>query len=126
MHKGTNDFIDQRFSLGLYPLIDRPSRITTSSATLIDNIFTNQSNCDTCNGLHINAISDHLPVFSISKPKLERKCTNKLLNVRMTNQENISSFKQQLAKQTWEDVYKAENVHEAYDMFMKKNSIYTT
>ena len=39
----------------------------------------------------------------------------------MTNQENISSFKQQLAKQTWEDVYKAENVHQAYDMFMKKN-----
>ena len=37
MHKGTNDFIDQLFSLGLYPLIDRPSRITTSSATLIDN-----------------------------------------------------------------------------------------
>ena len=37
MHKGTNDFIDQLFSLGLYPLIYRPSRITTSSATLIDN-----------------------------------------------------------------------------------------
>ena len=87
MHKGTNDFIEQLFSLGLYPLIDRPSRITTSSATLIDNIFTNQSNCDTCNGLLINDISDHLPVFSISKPKLERKCTNKLLNSRMTNQE---------------------------------------
>ncbi len=120
MHKGTNYFIDQLFSLGLYPLIERPSRITTSSATLIDNIFTNQSNCDTCNSLLINDISDHLPVFSISKPKLERKCTNKLLNVRMTNQENISSFKQQLAKQTWEDVYKAEHVHEAYDMFMKK------
>ena len=120
MHKGTNDFIDQLFSLGLYPLIDRPSRITTSSATLIDNIFTNQSNCDTCNSLLINDISDHLPVFSISKPKLERKCTNKLINIRMTNQENISSFKQQLAKQTWEDVYKAENVHEAYYMFIKK------
>ena len=56
--------------------------------------------------------SDHLPVFSISKPKLERKCTKKLLNNRITNQENITSFKQELAKQTWEDVYKAENVGE--------------
>ena len=37
----------------------------------------------------------------------------------MTNQENITSFKRELAKQTWEDVYKAENVHEAYDVFMK-------
>ena len=111
MLKGTNDFIDQLYSLGLYPLIDRPSRIPTSCATLIDNIFTNQSNCD--NGLLINYISDHLPVFSISKPNLEIKCTKKQLNIRMTNQENITSFKQELAKQTWENVYQAENVHEA-------------
>ena len=38
----------------------------------------------------------------------------------MTNQENITSFKQELAKQTWENVYQAENVHEAYDVFMTK------
>ena len=36
----------------------------------------------------------------------------------MTNHENITSFKQELAKQTWEEVYKAENVHEAYDVFI--------
>ena len=65
MHKGTNDFIDQLFSLGLYPLIDRPSRITTSSATLIDTIFTNQSNCDTCNnGSQINQIVTLAMVYS--------------------------------------------------------------
>ena len=68
----------------------------------------------------MNDISDHLPVFSISKPKLERKCTKKLLKIRMTNQENITSFKQELAKQTWENIYQAENVHEAYDVFMTK------
>ena len=38
----------------------------------------------------------------------------------MTNQENITSLKQELAKQTWENVYQAENVHEAYDVFMTK------
>ena len=38
----------------------------TTRDTLIDNIFTNQSNCDTCNGLLMNDISDHIPVFSIS------------------------------------------------------------
>ena len=80
---------------------------------LVDNIFTNQSNRDTCNGLLTNDMSDHLPVFSISKPKLEGKCTKKLLNIKMTNQENVTSLKQELAKQTWEDAYKTENVHEA-------------
>ena len=41
-HNGTKDFIEMLYSLGLYPLIDRPSRITSNSATLIDNIFTNE------------------------------------------------------------------------------------
>ena len=34
-------FLDAMYSLGLYPLIDLPSRITNLSSTLIDNIFTN-------------------------------------------------------------------------------------
>ena len=54
------------------------------------------------------------------KPKLERNRAKKLLNIRMTNQENITSFKQELAKQTWENVYQAANVHEAYHVFMTK------
>ena len=36
-NSGTKQFIDLMYSLGLYPLIKRPSRITTTSATLIDN-----------------------------------------------------------------------------------------
>ena len=38
-HVGTTKFIDAMYSIGLYPLIDKPSRITQYSATLIDNIF---------------------------------------------------------------------------------------
>ena len=40
-HKGTRDFLNALFSLGMFPLIDRPSRITEYSATLIDNNFSN-------------------------------------------------------------------------------------
>ena len=32
-------FVDQMFSSGLYPLITRPTRITGTTATIIDNIF---------------------------------------------------------------------------------------
>ena len=39
-HCATNDFIDQIYTLGLHPLITRPTRITSHSKTLIDNIFT--------------------------------------------------------------------------------------
>ena len=44
---------------GFYPLINKPTRITDSSATLIDNIFTNVHNTETKSGIWITDISDH-------------------------------------------------------------------
>ena len=40
-HQPTNEFINLMTSNSLYPLISKPTRITSSTATLIDNIFTN-------------------------------------------------------------------------------------
>ena len=40
-HSLTADFINCIFSQSFFPLINRPTRITCQSATLIDNIFTN-------------------------------------------------------------------------------------
>ena len=40
-HSATADFVDSTYSYGFSPLIKRPTRITRSSATIIDNIFTN-------------------------------------------------------------------------------------
>ena len=39
----TNHFLDIMYSLGLYLLIDKPTRITNISATLIDNILLTNS-----------------------------------------------------------------------------------
>ena len=43
-HKLTFDFINEMFSYGLRPVIDKPTRVTQECATLIDNIFTNIQN----------------------------------------------------------------------------------
>ena len=40
-HKSTQEFIDSLFSHMFYPISNRPTRLTSYSATLIDNIFTN-------------------------------------------------------------------------------------
>ena len=42
-HHLTGQFLDGRYSNVFFPLITRPSRITSHTATLIDNIFAN--NC---------------------------------------------------------------------------------
>ena len=57
----------------MHPLINRPSRITTHSCTLIDNIFTNQINYSIRSGLLINDITDHLPIFGGCTYKIENK-----------------------------------------------------
>ena len=41
-HTDTNGFLDLMYSKGMYPVITRPTRITKTSSTLIDNIFINE------------------------------------------------------------------------------------
>ena len=42
LHYNNHALIDNLFSYAFYPLISKPTRITSHSATLIDNIFTNE------------------------------------------------------------------------------------
>ena len=61
-HYNTKQFLDTMHSLGLYRLIDKSTRIT---ATLIDNIFTNELRFNVTSGVMFNDISDHLPIFAL-------------------------------------------------------------
>ena len=63
-HKPTQDFIDLLYSFNYIPLITKPTRVGPSSATLIDNIFTNNITSDKLvPGILYTDISDHFPVF---------------------------------------------------------------
>ena len=57
----TKHFVDMMFSLGMFSLINKPSRTTDITATLIYNIFTKEFTDNITSGLLINDISDHLP-----------------------------------------------------------------
>ena len=51
------------FSSTFYPLISRPTRITSTTAILIDNIFLNNIEENYECGISFTDLSDHLPVF---------------------------------------------------------------
>ena len=51
------------YSNMFFLLITQPTRITSNSATLIDNIFTNNLDTYSFSGLLFTDISDHLPIF---------------------------------------------------------------
>ena len=60
-----NDFTKTIYMMSLYPTITKPSRITSHSATIIDDIFTNNMENKIVNRFLVKDISDHLPVFAI-------------------------------------------------------------
>ena len=58
------------FSFSFFPSINKPTRITKSSATIIDNIFVNRIHSKSITaGILTSGISDHCPVFCITPLK---------------------------------------------------------
>lgn len=69
----STEFFNQFSSSGYTPLISKPTRITKSTATLIDNIFTNNlSKTEHLNGILLNDISDHFPIFTTTEHELQK------------------------------------------------------
>ena len=64
-HNQTNELLDSLASNSFIPLILQPTRITSHSNTLIDNIFSNFIDPDIISGNLIATISDHLPQLSV-------------------------------------------------------------
>ena len=64
-HSETNDFIKLMVSHYLLPHILHPTRVTDHSATIIDNIFSNNVESDTVSRNILSQITDHFPQFLI-------------------------------------------------------------
>ena len=80
-HVPTQEFIDSLFSHAFFSLISNPTRLTSYSATLIDNIFTNKLSQHVFNGIVLNDLSDHLQVFTyFGNETLTRRREKKILS----------------------------------------------
>ena len=102
LHSITNDFVNVLFSHALSPLISRPTRITSHSVTLIENIFTDISAC--CNnGLIIIDLSDHLPIFSLCYFDAHSSSIKSQESVTICNfsHQNINAFNNLLCETDW-------------------------
>ena len=124
-HQNSKDFVNQLFSYGFYPLIKSPTRVTGTTSTLIVNIYTNEIGIHMENGIMVNEISDHLPIFSLLEYKNVKlkysKSSYKF--VRQTRDSNINNFIDELSKCNWNDVYINDDVNLAYKRFHKTNML---
>ena len=103
------------YSFNHQPLIFRPTRVTSHSASLIDNIFTNINNVKHGDVILMD-LSDHFPVFALfgnTKPTLIKR----EVTFRKYSNNNMDNFKVKLSEVDWGHLYEASNTNEAYTIF---------
>ena len=117
----TKDFVDLLYSYGLYPLVTKPTRVTSFSATLIDNFFTiNIFKISKC-GILCNDISDHLPIyFSAAQKGIGVQIKKRYKLIRVFNERNTNEFKSALENNSWNNVYTCDNANDAYEYFIQE------
>ena len=117
-HQHTKDFLDHMYSNSFIPLINRPTRITATTATLIDNIFTNnhQNKAQGQQGIIPCHISDHFPIFHLDKICVT-KCKETKRKIRMVNSLNKQTFIKKIDETDWSEIFQSTDIQDAYSLF---------
>ena len=106
----------------MFPLINKPTRITNHSATFIDNIFTNAFGINRNSGILVNDLSDHLPIFTIREENLVISNDVPMVSyikVRNKSKKNMKILCEKFVMDYWQPVYNAANLNTAYNNFIQ-------
>ena len=88
------DFFNLIFQNGIFPLINRPTRVTKSSATIIDHVLTNTIiESELQSGIIKTDVSDHFAVFALMKTSLVQPNIKKTFIKQDINENVIEYFK---------------------------------
>ena len=119
-NKNVSDFLDIIYSTNLVPNITSPSRLTSRSQTLTDNIFSSVINDDCIAGNLISPISDHHAQFLII-PNYTTQNSKK--DISKQNFKHFSSKKYtDLEKVNWDNILNVSegNVNKSFQNFSNK------
>ena len=110
------------YSNNLVPTITKPTRVTPGTATLIDNIFTNNFTESQSHhqGLIYNDLTDHFPIFHINFNIKLDPIPEKFIWKRQINPQSISNFVQACNNIDWTDITSNNCAQEAFRLFHSK------
>ena len=99
-----------------FPFINKPTRVTDHSASLIDNIYSNIPSQNCFSGILKTSISDHYGIFCIDN---DCNLNNDKVQIvkRSFTLKNIANFKNCLQNVTWDFVYLSDDIESAYQRF---------
>ena len=110
-HAGTKDFIHNSLDMGMVPTITKPTQITKSSTTLIDNIIVSENLCGKFDSnILINDISDHMPTVCVIRSLNTVKREPVVITSRDTRTKNVQALKAHLASYDWQHLLQSKSV----------------
>ena len=122
IHSPTSNFLDLMYGNNMLPLITKPTRVTSTSCTLIDHMFTNNINSSnsTHQGILCTSISDHFSIFHIADIKIKSKIEDTYIIKRNINQNTANQFVSHVSQISWAAVMDSNDAQCAYTEFHKK------
>ncbi len=118
-HNTTATFLEMNLDSELVPVITRPTRITHTSATLIDNIYVKSNSKQYQSAILLTGISDHLPCLLLYGKNAKHGHEPVKIQTRKLGSETIDKIKSEMAATDW-DVLSDMNASNGYDFFMNK------
>jgi len=123
-HRDTTDYVNSLLINNFMPMIIMPSRITPTSATIIDHIYYYEGNnykkdVQLMSGNMWSDLTDHLPnYFIIVNNHVKTKADRPY--VRLFSEKNTLDFKSKLNNINWDPIYNCNNVNFGYSYFDSK------
>lgn len=115
----TIDFINLMYSYSLFPTINRPTRVSEETASLIDHIWTTEIHKNSKNFIIETDITDHYPIvsqFAIFFPEQGKKLVKK----RVIHDDKMQNFILTMQSTDWTEILNCEYAQEAFDLFHAK------
>ena len=121
-NKKVHDFFNIIYRNSMIPTINKPTRVTRTTATAIDHILTN------CfidrifkTAIFKSDISDHFPIcFIIPSMKTKTKNETSFLYKRNFNTDAKHAFQNELYETNWKDIETFTDPNETYKAFLEK------
>ena len=120
--KSHSDFLDLFGSFYMLPCITLPTRLTSQSSTLIDNIFLSPFSDDIISGNLTVSLSDHLPQFLILYKPSSKKLSPNNIHSRNWSKFDHNSFRRDFDNISWNEILALEknDCEESFNSFLNE------
>ena len=121
-HNSTMELLDINLANDMLQVITKPTRITQSSGTLIDNIYLSKGiNTEYFSSILISELSDHLPCYVRLKLNKRKKKDMLEFKARNLDDSKILQVKQVLNGCDWQQLYNG-SIDDAFGVYQKNLS----